>query len=410
MNFIKNKTCRMCGSKKLHTIINLGKHPLVNRLIKKEDIKKKDFFFPLILKRCQKCSLVQLSQFVDPKNLYVDQDYTYFSSDVKAQEKYFSKYAKELIKSFNVKNKFVIEIGSNDGIMLQHFAKNNTVLGVDPATNVVLRALKKNINTVPLFYNYEISKKINNEYGNADLIIANNCIAHTNYLNDLIKGVKNNLTKKGVFVAEFNYLGKMVENNNYSLIYHEHYSFFSLKVWINFLKKYGLKIFDACITNAQGGTLRIYCSGTNRIKTKRFKEIIKYEKQHKINSHAVAIKYRKNVNLLIKKLMNITHKLKKSGKTVSCYGAAAKGMTILKCSKIDKKIIDYFVDDSPAKQGLYSACDHIPIISRKNAEKKLPDYFIVSAPNFADAILSKEKKFIKNGGKFIIPKDDVLIM
>ena len=97
MNFIKNKTCRMCGSKKLHTIINLGKHPLVNRLIKKEDIKKKDFFFPLILKRCQKCSLVQLSQFVDPKNLYVDQDYTYFSSDVKAQEKYFSKYAKELI-------------------------------------------------------------------------------------------------------------------------------------------------------------------------------------------------------------------------------------------------------------------------------------------------------------------------
>jgi SAM-dependent methyltransferase len=399
----------MCGSKQLRTIINLGKHPLVNRLLNKKDLKKKDYFFPLILRRCKKCSLIQLSQFVDPKNLYTDQDYTYFSSDVKAQEKYFSNYANELIKTFNIKNKFVLEIGSNDGIMLKHFKKKNTVLGVDPATNVVLRALKNNVNTVPLFYNYKISEKIKKEFGVADLIIANNCIAHTNQLNDLVEGISNNLSNKGVFVAEFNYWGKMLENNNYSLIYHEHYSFFSLKVWIDFLKKYRIRIFDACITNAQGGTLRIYCSKMSKKKSKRFKDIIKYEKNKKINSFETAMQFRKNVYDLSKKLKKITYNLKKNGKKISCYGAAAKGMTILKCSSIDKNIIDYFVDDSPAKQGLYSAGDHIPIISRKNAEKNLPDYFIISAPNFSEAIINKEKKFIANGGKFIIPKNDIVI-
>jgi len=399
----------MCGSKQLRKIINLGKHPLVNRLLNKQDLKEKDFFFPLILRRCNKCSLIQLSQFVSPENLYTDQDYTYFSSDVKAQEKYFFNYANELIKSFNIKNKFVLEIGSNDGIMLKHFKKKNTVLGVDPATNVVLRALKNNVNTVPLFYNYKISEKIKKEFSDADLIIANNCIAHTNQLNDLVKGISNNLSNKGVFVAEFNYWGKMLENNNYSLIYHEHYSFFTLKVWRDFLKKYGIKIFDACTTYAQGGTLRIYCSKMSKKKSKRFKDIIKYEKNKKINSLEVAMRFGKNVNYLSKKLKKITYDLKKNGKKISCYGAAAKGMTILRCSGIDKNIIDYFVDDSPAKQGLYSAGDHIPIISRKKAESNLPDYFIISAPNFSDSIINKEKKFIANGGKFIIPKDDIII-
>ncbi len=399
----------MCGSKNLNTILNLGMHPLVNRLINKENLDNKDFFFPLILTRCKKCSLIQLNQFVDPKNIYVDQDYTYFSSDINAQILYFQNYAYELINKFNIKKKFVIEIGSNDGIMLKHFTKNNIVLGVDPATNVVLRALKNKVNTIPSFYNYEISKKIRNEYGKADLIIANNCIAHTNDLEDLLKGIKNNLCKNGVFVAEFNYWGSMVEQNNYSLIYHEHYSFFSLKVWNTFLKKFGMKIFDACITQAQGGSLRIYCSLTRKKKTKRLLDLENYENIKKINSLETAKNYSKKVKDLCKRLKKVTYKIKKDKKKISCYGAAAKGMTILKCSDIDKKIIDYFIDDSPAKQGLFSAGDHVPIISRKSAEAKLPDYFIISAPNFSDAIIKKEKSFIKKGGKFIIPKDKIYL-
>jgi hypothetical protein len=259
------------------------------------------------------------------------------------------------------------------------------------------------------FFSSNLSKKISREFGKADLIIANNCIAHTNDLKDLITGIRSLLSKKGVFVAEFNYWGNMLRDNNYSLIYHEHYSFFSLQVWIKFLKKFGISIFDACVTSAQGGSLRIYCSINKRKKTKKYNQILKNEIKHNINSYEAIKKYRFNVLRLSKKLMKITHDLKRKGKKIACYGAAAKGMTILKCSNIDKKIIDYFVDDSPAKQNLYSAGDHIPIISRKKAENNLPDYFIISAPNFSDTIIKKEKKYIKSGGKFIIPKDDILI-
>ena len=409
MNFIKNKSCRMCGSIKMNTILNLGEHPLVNRLIEKKDLKKKDYYFPLILKRCKSCSLIQLSQYVDPKNLYTDEDYKYFSSDVSAQVKYFKRYSLELKKRFLRKKSFVVEIGSNDGIMLKHFVKNHIVLGVDPATNVVLRSLKRNVNSIANFFSKKISSKLLNEYGKSDLIIANNCMAHTNDLKDLIQGIENLISKKGVFIAEFNYWGSMVKNNNYSLIYHEHYSFFSLSVWENFLKKFKLKIFDALITDAQGGSLRIYCSLNKRRKTKRFKEILNSEKIDKINSISAADKFKKNVSYLSKKLKKITYNLKSNGKRIACYGAAAKGMTILKCSEIDERIIDYFIDDSPAKQNLYSAGDHIPILSRKKIKEKLPDYFIISAPNFADNIIKKEKKFAADGGKFIIPSKDIII-
>lgn len=399
----------MCGSSKIDTILNLGKHPLVNRLIEKKDLKKKDYCFPLILKRCKSCSLMQLSQYVDPKNLYADEDYKYFSSDVSAQVKYFKKYSLELKKRFLKKKSFIVEIGSNDGIMLKHFVKKHIVLGIDPATNVVLRSLKRNVNSIASFFSKKLSSKILNEYGKSDLIIANNCVAHTNNLKDLILGIENLISKNGVFVAEFNYWGSMVKKNNYSLIYHEHLSFFSLAVWQKFLKKFKLKIFDALITDAQGGSLRIYCSLSKKKKTKRFKEILNDEKKDKINSILSVEKYKRNVLHLSKKLKKLTYNLKSSGKRIACYGAAAKGMTILKCSEIDKKIIDYFIDDSPAKQNLYSAGDHIPILSRKKIKKKLPDYFIISAPNFADNIIKKEKFFVAGGGKFIIPIDDIII-
>lgn len=346
---------------------------------------------------------------MDPKNLYTDEDYKYFSSDVSAQVKYFKEYSLELKKRFLRKKSFVVEIGSNDGIMLKHFIKKHIVLGVDPATNVVLRSLKNNVNAIANFFSKNISLKIAKEYGKSDLIIANNCIAHTNDLKDLIQGVENLISKKGIFVAEFNYWGSMVKKNNYSLIYHEHYSFFSLSVWNNFLKKFKLKIFDALITDAQGGSLRIYCSLNKIKKTKRFMEILNNEKIDKINSISAANKYKKNVHYLANKLKKITYNLKSKGKRIACYGAAAKGMTILKCSDIDKRIIDYFVDDSPAKQNLYSAGDHIPILSRKNIKKKLPDYFIISAPNFAENIIKKEIKYAAKGGKFIIPKEDIII-
>ena len=409
MKIIRNKTCRMCNSSKFDLVINLGQHPLVNSLISKKDIKKKDPTFPIRVVQCKKCKLVQIKDVIDADEIYKKVDYLYFSSDMPKLDKYFKVYSTDLKKRFLKKNDLVVEIGSNDGIMLNFFKKDYRILGVDPATNVVLRSIRKNIPAVPLFFDNSIAKKISKEWGKAKLIYGNNCIAHLNNLKDLMLGVQNLLKDDGVFILECNYWGGMVKNTNYSLIYHDHFSYFAIKPWINFAKKYRLKAFDAVVTPAQGGSLRLFLSKKNFKKTKRFKKLLNDEIKTNLNSYSTSLKYRKNVEDVSLRLRKLILGLVRKGKKIAGYGAAAKGMTILKCSNIGNKL-KYFVDDSPAKQGFYSPVDHIPIISRRDAEKKLPDYFIILAPNYSDIIIQKEKKFIQNGGNFIVLTKDIKVI
>ena len=399
----------MCNSNKFDLVINLGQHPLVNSLISKKDLKKKDPTFPIKVFQCRSCKLVQIKDVIDAEEIYKKVDYLYFSSDMPKLDKYFKPYAEDLKKRFLKKNDFVVEIGSNDGIMLNFFRKNYRILGVDPATNVVLRSIKKNIPAIPLFFSNSVAKKISKEWGKAKLIYGNNCIAHLDNLKDLMLGVQNLLSDDGVFVIECNYWGGMVKNTNYSLIYHDHFSYFSVKPWINFAKKYGMNAFDALVTPAQGGSLRLFLSKKKIKKTKRFKSLLNQEKKIDLNSYSTSLKYRKSVEDVSRRLRNLVLRLLKEGKKIAGYGAAAKGMTILKCSNIGNKL-RYFVDDSPAKQGFYSPVDHVPIISRKKAQKKLPDYFIILAPNYSDIIIAKEKKFTQNGGKFIVLTNDIKVV
>ena len=409
MKVIKNKTCRMCSSTKFDLVINLGQHPLVNSLIKKKDIKKKDPTFSIKVLQCKSCKLVQIKDVIDADEIYKKVDYLYFSSDMPKLDRYFKPYADDLKRRFLKKKDFVVEIGSNDGIMLNFFKNNYKILGVDPATNVVLRSIKNKIPAVPLFFDNSIAQKISKEWGRAKLIYGNNCIAHLNNLKDLMLGVKNLLTDDGIFVIECNYWGGMVKNTNYSLIYHDHFSYFSIKPWIRFAKKYKMYPFDAIVTPAQGGSLRLFLSKKKLKRTKRFSNLLSEEEKNKLNSHFTSIKYRKNVQDVSNRLRNLVLNLIKQGKKIAGYGAAAKGMTILKCSNIGNKL-KYFVDDSPAKQGFYSPVDHIPIISRKKAQKKLPDYFIILAPNYSDIIIKKEKKFIQKGGRFIVLTKDIKVV
>ncbi len=409
MKVIKNKICRMCNSNKFDLVINLGQHPLVNSLISKKDLKKKDPTFPIKVFQCRSCKLVQIKDVIDAEEIYKKVDYLYFSSDMPKLDKYFKPYAEDLKKRFLKKNDLVVEIGSNDGIMLNFFRKDYRILGVDPATNVVLRSIKKNIPAIPLFFNNSIAKKISKEWGKAKLIYGNNCIAHLDNLKDLMLGVQNLLSDDGVFVIECNYWGGMVKNTNYSLIYHDHFSYFSVKPWINFAKKYGMNAFDAIVTPAQGGSLRLFLSKKKIKKTERFMTLLNQEKKIDLNSYSTSLKYRKSVEDVSRRLRNLVLRLLKEGKKIAGYGAAAKGMTILKCSNIGNKL-RYFVDDSPAKQGFYSPVDHVPIISRNKAQKKLPDYFIILAPNYSDIIIAKEKKFIQNGGKFIVLTNDIKVV
>ncbi len=405
---ISNKTCRMCESKKFAKVIDIGRHPLVNSLVSKKDLKFKDPTFPIKVWQCIECKLVQLKDIVDANEIYKNVDYLYFSSDMPGLDKYFKPYADDLKKRFLKQNDFVVEIGCNDGIMLNFFKDKYRTLGIDPATNVVLRALRKGITAVPLFFSSRLAEQILNEWGPAKLIYGNNCIAHLDNLKDLTKGVSKLLSKDGVFVVECNYWGGMVENTNYSLIYHDHFSYFSAQVWVKFAKKYKLNVFDAIVTPAQGGSLRIFLSKNKRKPSKRLKILLDNENKTRLNSTYMSTIYRKNVLNTSIELKKLVLYLIKKNKVIAGYGAAAKGMTILKCSNIGNKL-KYFVDDSPAKQGLYSPVDHVPIISRRDSLKDQPDYFIILAPNYSDVIIQKEKSYIKKGGKFIIPKNGITV-
>lgn len=392
----------MCGGKKFKEVINFGKNPLVNSLIEKKDLRQKEPVFPLVVKRCEHCSLVQVTDIVDAHEIYRNADYLYFSGDMPGLKDYFREYANEAEAAILTPGDFVVEIGSNDGIMLEMFAKKYRIFGVDPSSNVVVRALKNNIPTLSDFFSARLAASIEREYGKAKFIYGNNCIAHLNNLRDLMDGVALLLAEGGVFAVECNYWGGMVKNKNYALIYHDHFSYFSLKNWMDFAAKYGLQVYDAVVTPAQGGSLRVFMKKGKAPMTARCKALNQEELDTKLNSQATCDRYRKDVHAEAKKLNALVSSIRfKQKKKIAGYGAAAKGFSVLKLAGINQKHIDYFVDDSPAKQGKYTPVSHIPVISRRDAEGKLPDYFFITAPNYEKIIIAKEDEFRKNGGKFI---------
>ena len=393
------KKCRFCQGTEFHSVLNMGNNALVNSLILKEDLDKKDETHPLEVVRCEKCSLVQLKKPIDSNKIYKDVDYLYFSGDMPGLSDYFKEYANELKERFLSTGDFVVEIGSNDGIMLEHFVDKCLILGVDPATNVVLRALRRGIATVPLFFNERLGKQIAVEWGKAKVMYGNNCIAHIDNLDSVMRGVQELLTDDGVFVVECNYWGGMVKNKNYALVYHDHFSYFSLKNWADIANRHGMQVFDAIVTPAQGGSLRVFMGKGAVTMTKRCLDLIKEEVTSKLNTRDVAVQYGKDCVAEAAKLFETVSNIKAEGKTIAGYGAAAKGFSVLKLAGIDERHIDYFVDDSPAKQGKYTPVTHIPVVARN--ERPDPDYFFITAPNYESGIVAKEKAFHDKGGKFV---------
>lgn len=408
METIQNKKCRMCGGTNFKNVIGFGENPLVNSLLTKEDFGKEETM-PLVVRQCQDCFLVQITDIVNAKEIYQDVDYLYYSSDMPQLDAYFREFAKDVQNRFLTRGDFIVEIGSNDGIWLQNFTQGYKILGVDPATNVVVRALKWEIPTISAFFSERLAKSIVKEFGQASVIMGANCIAHLNNLDDLIKGVKTLLKPDGTFIVECNYWGGMVKNKNYSLIYHDHFSYFTLKNWIDFASKYGMTVFDATVTPAQGGSLRVFIKNSSTAKvTGRYKVLLREEIKTNLNSYETCQKYEKEVREEARKLGGLINSLKAQGKKIAGYGAAAKGFSVLKLAGIDQRHIDYFVDDSPAKQGKYTPISHIPVISREEAETHLPDYFFITAPNYAQIIMDKEKSFKEKGGKFILINSEIL--
>lgn len=406
MNKVKKITyCRLCKSKKLKKVLDLGKTPPANSFFKKSQLKNKEDFFPLVVNFCTNCGQLQLSCVVNPEILF--RHYVWVSSTSPVTVAHFKEYANSVFDKIKLKKgDLVVEMGSNDGVLLKPFKKLGAkVLGVDPALNVARRATKEGIPTLPHFFNLEIAKQIVRKYGKAKVIAANNVFAHINDLDEIVKAVYELLDKEGAFVIEAPYNIDLLEKNLFDIVYHEHLSYLAIKPLDRFFKSFGMQIFDVVKQDVHGGSVRIFVkksSAAYRV-SKRVKEFIDLEKRKKLFEVDTYSVFTKKIEENKVKLSQLLNKLKKEKKSIAGYGAPAKATTLLHYFGIGRETIDFIVDDSPFKHGLFTPGTHIPVVAPEQIYKRKPDYLLLLAWNFAKPIMKMHEKFRKNGGKFIVP-------
>jgi len=401
---LRVKGCRICGSKKLHEFLSLGSMPIPNGFLTKEELKKPEIYYPLGVYFCQSCGLAQLTHVVPPEIMF--KNYLYIPSTSTTMLQHFKELANETVVKFKLSPKdLVIDIGSNDGTLLNFFQEDEArVLGIDPASNLVKIAQLKGVETIDDFFTTNLAKKILKEKGKAKVITATNVVAHVNDLHNLCQGISLLLDKEGVFIAEFPYLPDLLSKNEFDTIYHEHLSYFTIKPLTILFKKHRLLLFDIRRIPIHGGSIRIYVSHdqSHYKESKTVKEFLEQELLKKLYTKEPYDDFGRRVGVIKRDLLNLLKRLRTQGKTIVGHGAAAKGNVLLNYCGIGTDLIDYIVDSIPFKQGRYTPGTHIPIYPEKRLEKEVPDYTLLLAWNFADEILKKQIRYRMKGGQYII--------
>ena len=397
--------CRLCKSKNLEKVLDFGKTPTANSFLKKSQLRDKEDFFPLAVNFCKNCGQLQLSHVVSPEIMF--RHYVWVSSTSPVTVKHFEEYAKSVFNNLLLKKgDLVVEMGSNDGVLLKPFKKlGMRVLGVDPARNVAKRATKEGIPTLPHFFNTKVAKQIAKKYGRGKVIAANNVFAHINDLDEIVKAVGELLDKDGAFVIEAPYNIDLVEKNLFDIVYHEHLSYLAIKPLDKFFVNHGMQIFDVVKKDVHGGSVRVYVKFKEaKYKVKgSVKKFIDLEKKKKLFNIDTYRRFARKIEENKIKLSKLLRKLKKEKKSIAGYGAPAKSTTLLHHFNLGTETLDFIADDSPFKQGLFTPGKHIPVISPKEIYTKNPDYLLILAWNFADSVMKMHEKYKKAGGKFIIP-------
>ena len=398
------KRCRICFSKKLAGYLNLGNQPFSNSFLNYKDIKKEKKF-PLKLVICKNCGLSQLS--IIPNTKFIFSKYDYLSSSSKALTDHYKKLVNKLVRKYKILPKdSILDIGCNDGVLLNHYPKNfKNIIGIEPS-DAVKKIKQKRIKLVKDFFNFKTSEKYLKKYSKPRIITITNVLAQIHNLNDLVKGLNNITDKKSLIVIEFPYLLHMVNKCLFDLIYHEHLSYFSLTPLKFLFAKFNIKIinFEKLDMGASGPALRLFLARKNSIyKTaKKISKQLQHEKVWGIKKIKRYVLFGKKTQTKIKKIKKIINLKYNRGFKIGCFTASSKGNTMLNCLNLNKQIIKFASENNMKKIGKFTPGTHIKIISDRDFCKKKIDYAILLSWNYKKFFLLNSM-FIKKGGKFIIP-------
>ena len=400
-------SCRFCKTEELFPFIDLGTSPPSNAYLSFDNLNKSERWYPLKVNVCPKCFLVQTDDYTDASDLF-DQNYAYFSSYSKTMLEHSKKYVNEMLINYNLnENSYVVEIAANDGYLLQYFIENGVpCLGVEPTSSTATAARDKGIEIIEEFFGVNLAKKLTSCGKTADLVIANNVLAHVPDINDFVQGVSILLNDSGVATFEFPYLINLIEKVQFDTIYHEHFSYLSLSTVSKIFTENGLEIFDVETHDIHGGSLRVFAQKNNtkdKYKvTSAVKNILQYES---INGYLTKEKYRGfqlKAEQLKDDFVKFLIEAKKNSKKVFAYGAAAKGNTFINFSGIRKDLIQCVIDRNPAKQKKYLPGSRIPIFDENEILSNRPDYIVILPWNLENEIISQLDYVREWGGEFVI--------
>jgi len=399
--------CRSCGTPLRYSVVDLGSSPPCQNVVRPEEMTKGESYYPLHAFVCHECSLVQIDEVVPPEAIF-EGEYAYFSSYSDSWVEHARRYVDAVAERFGLgEDSLMVEIASNDGYLLQHaVAKGIPCLGVEPASNVAEAARQRGVPTRVAFFGEDEARAMVDEGLRADVIAANNVLAHTPYLNSFVAGLGVLLADEGVATVEFPHLVRLIDENQFDTIYHEHFSYFSFTAVERVFARHGLVLFDVEELPTHGGSLRIYArheADASKPVTPRAIELKAREQAWGVDDLETYARFAEQVRETKRGLLDFLIQAKREGKTVVGYGAPGKGNTLLNYCGIRTDFLDFTVDRNPYKQGTYTPGARIPVLDPSAIFEAQPDYVLILPWNLRDEIARQMAGIREWGGQFVVP-------